>query len=1028
MGAGTVLRLHRIFFVAVAVLSLGGLGLPALSQDSIEPDPKPAGIAPNDPVPKSITIPRDAEAETTEPPPAAAPPPFQPPAEIAPGGRSGLGGVIVDPVPSAVDITAAVSRRLSDDGGPADGGAGDTRTATYLVDFVNPLPTAQTRILVLDAGAYGGQGAPAGLVLPHLLKALASTTAAEIEVLEKGPRTRVRLVIPGEQSITAAFRYAAPLNSLTVEMWGERALARFDNAALVMQGALLGLVIALGAWLAGIAILRRDRMAAWLSALFASAFLALLAGFGFTGTINIAGVVTGAGMALGVLAGCSALALAFVVQALAPDGRWRSFTWVASYAPWLIAAAGLMAAFNAPYAAAAAKVASIGGLSLVIGVIFARAWEGDGAARRLSLAAVFLLLALAPLSMLEAVPASGRVTMLAAAALMTAALLMAAFAISASAAPVLRQRVDRVVAASAIRETAPPPFAPAPPIPLAAPDDGRYTLALAAAHQGLWDWDLKRDRLFLSPSVEALLGARPGQLQSPERTWRGHVHDDDLETFLGALEDYRRIADVSFVLDFRGRGLDGVDRWLQLRASYMSDGEKAARCIGLVSDVSAQKEGEALLLASARQDSVTGLANRAFFLEALTHRLTFAAPDRAYALLVLDIARFRTVNESLGHAAGDRLLAAIAERIRASAPDTALIARLGADVFGLVWASSNADEAGEAAKAVLDTVAVPIETSGRRMSPIVRGGLAMLDGEHQDAASALSDAEVALSESRKAGPSSLTFFATAMREMKTDRAALERDLAGALERNEILVHYQPIIRVADRSPAGFEALVRWRHPQRGLLNAEAFAGLAEEVGHIEALGRYVLETASRDAARWRLMAPRTPPIFVNINVSAQQLASPAFIVLCEKLSASGQSGEGIRLEITETLAIDDTGAAVRALEKLRAAGYGLVMDDFGSGHSTPSRLAHLPFDAVKVDRSFMMGGGPVRNVLAGLLRLARDLNLEATAEGVESEEDLAFLSANGCTYAQGYFCGMPRDAAATQAIILEAVITAEAGE
>jgi diguanylate cyclase (GGDEF)-like protein len=1018
-----VSRLHRFFFVAIAVLSMGGLGDKALSQDSVEPYPKPAEVAPDAPVPRAIIVPGGPESEAAPQVVSDPLPPFRRPVETLPQGRSGLGGVIVDPVPSAVDITAAVSRRLSDDGGPDN-----PSSATYMVDFVNPLPAAQTRILVLDAGTFGGQGAARGLALPHLVKVLTSTSDADIDILETGPRTRVRLVIPGEQSITAAFRYAAPLNSLTVEMWGERALARFDNAALVMQGALLGLVIALGAWLAGMAILRRDRISGWLAALFAAAFLALLAGFGFTGGIAIAGVVTGAGLALGLLAGCSALALAFTVQVLAPDGRWRAFAPFAHYAPWLIAASGLMAMFNAPYAAVVAKSAAIGGLGLVIGVIFARAWEGDGAARRLTLAAIFLLLALAPLSMLEVIPASGRITMLAAAALMIAALLMASFAVSASTSPVLRQRVDRLVASSSPREAAPPPFAPAPPIPLAPVDEGRYTLALAAAHQGLFDWDLKRDRLFLSPSVEALLGARPGQLQSPERSWRGHVHDEDLETFLGALEDYRRIADVSFVLDFRGRGLDGVDRWLQLRASFMSDGERAARCIGLVSDVSAQKESEALLLASARQDATTGLANRAFFLEALTHRLTFAAPDRAYALLTIDIARFRTVNESLGHAAGDALLAAIADRIRASAPETALIARLGGDVFVLLWPSSDADQAGEAAKSVLDTVAVPIETSGRRLSPVVRGGLAMLDGTHSDAASALSDAEIALAASRKDGGSSLTFFVAAMREVKSDRAALERDLAGALERNEILVHYQPIVRVADRSPAGFEALVRWRHPQRGLLNAEAFAGLAEETGHIEALGRFVLETASRDAARWRLMAPRTPPIFVNINVSAHQLASPAFITLCEKLSASGLSGEGIRLEITETLAIDDTGAAVRALQRLRAAGFGLVMDDFGSGHSTPSRLAHLPFDAVKIDRSFMSGGGPVRNVLAGLLRLARDLDLEATAEGVESEEDLAFLAANRCTYAQGYFCGMPRDAAATQAIILDAVITAEAGE
>lgn len=954
-------------------------------------------------------------APPPEPTGAAQPTPPPAPAKIeAPMQRSGAGGVVVEEGVAAADITGAVSRVLVD--GP-DG------QATYLVDFVNRMPTDQVRIIVLAPGLYGGRGAPAHLSTPALISVDASDAAAKIETIETGARTKIRIQLPAGSAITAAFRYAAPPNTLTVEMWDEKSLARFDTAALVMQGALLGLLTALGAWLAGLAILRRDRMAARLATLFAATFLALLIGFGYPGPFEIAGILTNAGLALGLFAAAAALTLAFVVHALAPEGRWRSFGWFAEYAPWAVAAAGLMAIFNAPYAAIFAKAGAGAALVTAIAVVFARAWEGDSAARRLTLAAILAFVALAPLGMLETVEGNGRTTMLAAGSLLSASLLLAAFAVSSGQPVALRARVDRLVAA------APPPPPPFAPVNEAKTDDGRYGLALAAAHQGIWDWDLKRDRLFLSPSVEVLLGARPGQLQAADRDWTRHVHEDDIATFLGALEDYRRMGDVSFVLDFRGLGLDGIQRWVQLRASFMSDGDKAARCIGLVSDVSAQKESEASLLASARQDPVTGLANRAFFLEALGHRLAFAGPRRPYAVMAVDIARFRIVNESLGHAVGDTLLAALAERIRAAHPEGALAARLGGDVFGLLWAAENVDLAAEQAKLVLDTLGVPLDVGERKMNPIARGGVALLNEEGRDAATVLADVEAALAAARRSGSGTLAIFHPGMRDAMTERAEIERDLTGALERGEITVYYQPIVRVADGRPAGFEALLRWRHPRKGLLTAEAFAALAEETGLIEPLGRFILETASRDAARWRRIAPQTPPLFVNVNVSARQLISASFLDACEHLAAGGPvAPQEIRLEITETLAIDDAGAAAAGLQRLRRAGYGLVMDDFGTGHSTPSRLANLPFDAVKIDRSFMLGGEQGRSMLAGLIRLARDLNLDATAEGVETADDLAFLAANECLYAQGYFCGKPRDAAAAQAYLLEFAEVADAGE
>lgn len=985
----------------------------------IVPDPKPANVTPNAPTPGVISVPgAEPEAEA----PLESEPAFAPPEPLP---HSGVGGVIVDPGIEALDVTNAMTRLA-----PASAQAGGATFASYLIDFVNPSPAPQTRIIVLDPGVYGGPGAPATLSAPKLETALSSDANAPVDILDRGVRPRIRIVVPGNGTVTAAFRFSAPLNYLTAEMWDERALAHFDTAALVMQGALLGLLTALGAWLAGIAILRRDRLAGWLTALFAASFLALLAGFGFTGPFAVSGVLLHSGLALGLFALSGALALAFVVHAVAPDGRWPGFAWIAAYAPWLAAALGLLVLFNAPYGAAAAKAAAVLSLGLSVILVFARAWEGEGAARRLTFAAVFVLIAFAPLAMLETAPSSGRIGMLAASGLLATALLMAAFATASGSPIALRQRVDRVLG-----YPLPPPALPLPTIPVsaaqtAASQDARYGLALAAAHQGLWDWDLARDRLFLSPSVEVLLGARPGALAAPGRDWAAHIHEDDIATFLSALEEYRRIGDVSFALDFRGRGLDGLYRWIQLRASFMSDGDRAARCVGLASDVSAQKDSEALLLASARQDAVTGLANRAFLLEALGHRLAFAAPDRRYALLTFDLVRFRTVNDGLGHVAGDALLATVADRLRAAIPDHALPARLGGDLFAVVWPADDADAAAEAAKLALDAISPVTEIAGQRIVPLARGGLVMLDGV-RSAAAALGDAEAALAEARRLGAGSIVLFASEMGDAKSRRAVLERDLGGALERGEILIHYQPIVRVADRRLAGFEALLRWKHPDRGLLSAEEFVGLAEETGAIAALDVFALGTAARDLARWHSIAPADPTLFVNANLSARHLLDENFIAACENVGAAqGLPRGAMHLEITETLEIEEGGMAERALMRLRRAGYTLVMDDFGAGHSTPRRLAHLPFDSVKIDRSFLAGGAMTRSVLAGLFRLAHDLGLDVTAEGVESEDDFAFLASQHCAYAQGYHCGAAMDETGARAAVMLAygVADAEAGE
>ena len=978
------------------------------------PSPKPAEVAPDQPVPQVITAPRDEGAPPASGEPgeagAAADDDEDQPSEpdiVLP--RSGLGGVLVEPDQHGVDLTGALARYTPPEG--------DQNFATYLVDLVNTRGEPQTRILILDTGVYGGRGAPEGLSsVGDEVVVRASNLDALVDVLDRGVRTRVRVEIPPEDTLTISLRYPSPPHALSAELWDEAALARAEMSAFVMQGVLMGLTLACVGWLGAYAVLRGGA-ARRLALLAAAAFVALATGFGVTPSFNFGGVFTSAGLALGAFALSAALALRFVVRVFSLPRRWGAGGKAIDLAVWAIAATAALALFNAPYSAVFAKLGAASGLALCVAVVLARAWSGDTLARRFAPSALLALTAFAPLGMLELVDGAAVQTTLAAAALLVGALLLLALAVVvALSASGGRHRPPEPVATAA----APPPF---PRAGRAAMDDqdGRLGLALAAAHQGIWDWDLKADRLFLSPAVEALLGAGPGELAPPSRNWEGRIHESDLATFVAALEDYRSVGDVAFVLDFRAIGGDGRARWVQLRASFMSDGEGAARCIGLVSDVSAQKEGEALLLASARQDAISGLANRAFFIEALGHRIAFAGPSHPYGLFVFDLARFRVVNDVLGHGAADALLKAVGDRVRASAPDNALPARLGGDIFALLWACDDADAAAEAAKTVLDAISVPMDVAEARFTPVVRGGLVVISGDHHEADDLLGDADAALAEARRGGPGAIAVFAPQMRDSRLERIELERDLGDALERDEIVLHYQPIIRVSDRRPAGFEALLRWNHPSRGLLAAEAFAALAEDTGAIDRLGAYALATAIRDRAALAEAADGDERLFMNVNVSARQLASPAFVQFCERLAREHrlQPGE-IRLEITETLAISDVEGASAAFARLRAAGFGLVMDDFGAGHSSPARLAALSFDAVKIDRAFLAGGDSARSVLTGLLRLARELGLETTAEGVQSADDLDFLAAQACDYAQGYYFAMPDDIAATRLWLADA--------
>lgn len=409
----------------------------------------------------------------------------------------------------------------------------------------------------------------------------------------------------------------------------------------------------------------------------------------------------------------------------------------------------------------------------------------------------------------------------------------------------------------------------------------------------------------------------------------------------------------------------------------------------------------------AHHDTLTGLGNRALLMKTLNTALETIDTSSCFNVLMLDLDRFKVVNDTLGHACGDQLLTTTAERIMAVLGPDDVAARLGGDEFAIVQRvrQDAEQEAHELAIRVLDTVACGFLLEGHNVVIGTSIGIACAPLHGSTASQLLQNADLALYRAKAAGRGTSIIFEQGMDMVVQDQHALEIDLRFALQRDEFEVHYQPFVNIVDKRVCGFEALVRWRHPQLGLIPPDRFIPLAEETGIIVALGEWVLRRAARDAMAW------PDHIRIAVNLSPVQLRQAAIVeTVAAALSASGLPASRLELEVTETVML--AGAASRqALETLRAMGVAIVLDDFGTGYASLSYLADMSFSKIKIDRGFVADlptHGTSRAIVSAITGLARELDMEVTAEGVETEEQLAILSAAGCTNAQGYYFARPK--------------------
>ena len=426
-----------------------------------------------------------------------------------------------------------------------------------------------------------------------------------------------------------------------------------------------------------------------------------------------------------------------------------------------------------------------------------------------------------------------------------------------------------------------------------------------------------------------------------------------------------------------------------------------------VADIRTRKAAEARIRHLAFHDPLTGIANRTLFLSSLEEAVdTRDVRGGELAVLCFDLDRFKVINDVYGHATGDELLRHVASQIRECCDQDAVAARLGGDEFALMyWAPDAATGSSSLARRLLARLNRPVTLGDHSIRPSASVGIALIPRDAGDAATAMRHADLALYRAKADGRGGYRFFEPAMDAVARARAELEADLRQAIARDELFVDYQPLAGLESGKIEGFEALVRWQHPTRGLIMPDQFIPVAEDSGLIVELGEWVLNRACTDAVEW------DPPLRLSVNVSPAQFVYADVCTTVEQvLRRTGLAADRLELEITEGVLIADPARGLTTLERIRATGVQIVMDDFGTGYSSLSYFRQFPFDKVKIDRSFiqdMLHNNHARSIVEAIISLGRGLNLKVVAEGVETAEQLAELQIQGCSQAQGYYISRP---------------------
>ena len=545
-------------------------------------------------------------------------------------------------------------------------------------------------------------------------------------------------------------------------------------------------------------------------------------------------------------------------------------------------------------------------------------------------------------------------------------------------------------------------------------DSSRRSLALTGAQHFLWDWQPQENTLDVGVELARSLGHPTDKLRSTAaaRWFAALLHPADEMSYRKCLDLRNQTAGNFVEQELRLRDSNGAYHWFSLRARALPGaGGVPARLIGTLTDITKNKQTEDRLINESIHDPVTGLPSRALFVDRVEQDIakSLALPRR---ILMIGIERFKILNEGLGPDLGDQLLMAAGQRISECIRSDESVARMSGSRFAVMHVESiDGRDAETLAEDILAKLANPIHVLSQDVYLSASVGISLSSATKSSAATLQQQAETALHQAQAEGPRSIATFRDDVADDRAQNVALENDLRRAIERHEIEVHYQPIMLLYSRDVVGLEALARWRHPSRGLLQPAEFIGMAEQAGMIREIGDMVLSEAIRQMGIWQRVLTRNKPVYIAVNVSADQLSDTGFMDRLNSLIArEGVLPHLVKIEITESVVMRFPERARHLIHRLRTLGIGVACDDFGTGFSNLASLRELAFDTLKMDRSFIAGDGLQGRggiILQSVINMAHSLGMAVVAEGIEKETEVQHLLQLGCELGQGFALGQP---------------------
>lgn len=546
------------------------------------------------------------------------------------------------------------------------------------------------------------------------------------------------------------------------------------------------------------------------------------------------------------------------------------------------------------------------------------------------------------------------------------------------------------------------------------PINDREKLAIEASDQGLWDWDLNSNEIYFSPMWKMLLGYGQEEILNIPESWLGRIHPDDLNRFNDAIEAHRQKITESFTCDYRLRHRDGSYRWMSAQGQIIETSKNTSRFVGLQRDITRQRSFQEQVRHDALHDHLTGLTNRILFMERITQACKRARRDETFkfAVLFLDLDKLKKINDSLGHAAGDKLLKTFAQNLKSTCREVDTVSRLGGDEFTIVQPEINSiEDVKHFAERIIEATGKPLKLESQTITPSVSIGIATNLEGNCEIRSLLRDADLALYNSKAQKGACYSVFEENMKSQFNSQFQMGISLRAALENNELQLFYQPIFNLETEKVEGMEVLLRWHHPNYGLVAPLDFIPLAEETDIINDLGQWVIKGAIDQFNKWVMTYPNAKLMIMHVNVSGRQLEHPLFFENLEPLLKNCDFPlKCLQFELTESVLATNPNIFKIQMHKLKELGLKFALDDFGTGFSSLSLIHQFPVDSLKIDRSFVTRidlKPKTQKTVNSILQLAKDLELTTVAEGIETPQEKEKLLELGCLYGQGYAFSKP---------------------